>query len=61
MQKLILSLCLIAALALADDGMWTFGNFPKAAVKQKYGVEITDQWLNRLQRSIARHESGCTG
>ena len=61
MQKLILSLCLIAAPALADEGMWTFDNFPKAAVKQKYGVDVTDQWLDRLQRSITRHESGCTG
>jgi hypothetical protein len=61
MQKLMLSLCLIAAPALADEGMWTFGNFPKAAVKEKYGVEITDQWLSRVQRSITRHESGCTG
>ena len=61
MQKLLLSLCLIAAPALADEGMWTFDNFPKASVKQKYGVEATDAWLKRLQRSITRHESGCTG
>jgi hypothetical protein len=61
MQKLMLSLCLIAAPAFADEGMWTFGNFPKAAVKEKYGVEISDQWLSRVQRSITRHESGCTG
>ncbi len=41
--------------------MWTFDNFPKAAVKQKYGVAIDDAWLGRLQRSIARLEGGCTG
>jgi hypothetical protein len=62
MQKLLLlSLSLLAAPALADEGMWTFDNFPRAAVKQKYGVEATDAWLQRLQRSITRHESGCTG
>ncbi|MGH8174816.1 MAG: S46 family peptidase, partial [Steroidobacter sp.] len=61
MQKLVLSLCLIATPALADEGMWTFGNFPDAALKQKYGVDVTDAWLDRLQRSIARSESGCTG
>ncbi|HEY7638461.1 MAG TPA: S46 family peptidase [Steroidobacteraceae bacterium] len=47
--------------ALADEGMWTFDNFPKAAVKQKYGVDIDDAWLGRLQRSITRLEGGCTG
>jgi hypothetical protein len=45
----------------ADEGMWTFDNFPKAAVKQKYGVDIDDAWLGRLQRSITRLEGGCTG
>lgn len=47
--------------AHADEGMWTLNNFPKAALKQKYGVDISDAWLQRTQRSITRHESGCTG
>jgi hypothetical protein len=51
----------IASAAVADEGMWTFDNFPKAAVKQKYGVDIDDAWLARVQRSIARLEGGCTG
>jgi hypothetical protein len=51
----------VAAGALADEGMWTLDNFPKATVKQKYGVAIEDPWLQRVQRSITRHESGCTG
>jgi len=50
-----------SASAVADEGMWTFQNFPRAAVKQKYGVDITDDWLKRVQRSITRHETGCTG
>jgi hypothetical protein len=62
MQKpLLLGLSLLAAPALADEGMWTFDNFPRAAVRQKYGVDVTEAWLKRLQRSITRHESGCTG
>jgi hypothetical protein len=51
----------IASTAVADEGMWTFDNFPKATVKQKYGVDINDAWLNRVQRSITRLEGGCTG
>ena len=50
-----------SASALADEGMWTFQNFPSDAVKEQYGVTIDDAWLNRVQRSITRHESGCTG
>jgi len=52
---------LFGPLARADEGMWTPGNFPSAAVKHKYGVDITQRWLEQVQRSVTRHESGCTG
>lgn len=52
---------LCAAPAGAEEGMWTVDNFPKSAVKQKYGVDIADAWLQRVQQSITRHETGCTG
>ena len=29
-----------AGAAQADEGMWTFDNFPSAAVKARYGVAI---------------------
>lgn len=51
----------ISSAAVADEGMWTFQNFPRAAVKEKYGVDIGDAWLKRIQRAITRHETGCTG
>jgi hypothetical protein len=63
MQKLtvlLLTLFLTGA-AVADEGMWTLDNFPSNAVKQKYGVDISSAWLQRVQRSVTRHESGCTG
>ena len=46
---------------MADEGMWTFDNFPKAEVAKKYGVDINDEMLNRLQRAVVRLETGCTG
>jgi hypothetical protein len=62
MKRFCLLLLLgIGSTALADEGMWTFDNFPKATVKQKYGVDISDAWLSRVQRSITRLEGGCTG
>lgn len=58
---LTLSLLFVADFAAADEGMWTIDNFPKDTVKQQYGVGISDAWLGRIQKSITRHESGCTG
>lgn len=52
---------LCAAVVLADEGMWTFDNFPRAEVAGKYGVQIGDQWLDRVQAAVVRLESGCTG
>lgn len=57
----LLLLAGFASATVADEGMWTFDNFPKATVRQQYGVDIDDAWLGRLQRSIARLEGGCTG
>jgi hypothetical protein len=45
--------------AHADEGMWTFQNFPSATVKEKYGADITPQWLNRVRMATVRI-SGCT-
>lgn len=55
------ALLALALPAVADEGMWTFGHFPRAAVKQKYGVDVSQSWLDRIQRSITRIEGGCTG
>ncbi len=32
--------------ALADEGMWTYDNFPAATVREKYGVDINAAWLD---------------
>ncbi len=58
-----MSLCLATALAsapaFADEGMYTFDNFPAAKVKAKYGVSVTPQWLDKVRLATARI-SGCT-
>jgi hypothetical protein len=46
--------------ALADEGLWTFDNFPAAAVKAKYGVTIDQAWLDRVQHASVRLSSGCS-
>jgi len=46
--------------AIADEGMWTFDNVPRQVIAKKYGVTLTDQWLQRLQQSVVRLETGCS-
>ena len=46
--------------ALADEGMWTFDNFPIAAVNQKHGTHIDQAWLDHIRLSAVRLSSGCS-
>lgn len=46
---------------LGDEGMWLFNNPPKAYLKAKYNFEPTDAWLNHLQKSSVRFNSGGSG
>ncbi|MDY6947239.1 MAG: S46 family peptidase [Pseudomonadota bacterium] len=55
------SAALLATAALADEGMWTFDNVPQAAIQARYDTTLDQPWLDKLQRSITRFESGCTG
>jgi hypothetical protein len=61
-RKLLLAALLMsaAAPALADEGMWTFDNFPAALVKQKYGVTIDQKWLDHVRSSAVRLAGGCS-
>ncbi len=52
---------LVATPAQADEGMWTFDNFPAAQVRKSHGVNIDRAWLDRARLSTARLEGGCSG
>ena len=60
--KLILAGLLASSVApaFADEGMWTFDNFPAAQVKEKYGVAIDKKWLDHVQASAVRLAGGCS-
>ncbi|HKG96225.1 MAG TPA: S46 family peptidase [Pyrinomonadaceae bacterium] len=47
--------------ALADEGMWTFNNVPRAEIKKKYGFEVTDEWLNKVRLASVRFNNGGSG
>jgi hypothetical protein len=55
MRGLLLVLACAASLpAFADEGMWTFDNFPASRVKQIYGIEVSPQWLDHVRLSTLR-------
>lgn len=60
-SKLLLVALSLPAFASADEGMWTFDNFPADRVEDKYDVRIGDRWLEQMQLSTVRLENGCTG
>ena len=47
--------------ALADEGMWTINNVPRAEIKKKYGFDVTDEWLNKVRLASVRFNNGGSG
>jgi hypothetical protein len=45
-------------LALADEGMWAFNGVPRAEIKRRYGFEVTDAFLMKLQQASVRFPNG---
>ena len=45
----------------ADEGLWLFNKPPRQLLKDRYGFDLSDQWLNQVQRSVVRFNSGGTG
>jgi V8-like Glu-specific endopeptidase len=45
--------------ARADEGMWTFDNFPIRMVNDKYGTHIDQAWLDRVRNASVRIQ-GCS-
>ena len=50
-----------ASTLLADEGMWLFNNPPLQRLKEHYQFEPTPQWLEHLQKSSVRFNSGGSG
>src|SRR6476646_1012858 len=64
LRRLILTACAVlslSALTLAEDGMWLFNHPPDAAIKSKYNFTLTPEWLEHVQKSSVRFNSGGSG
>jgi hypothetical protein len=53
------TLCFSTA-ALADEGMWTYDNFPAAKMRAKYGWAPDAAWLEHAQLASIRLTLGCS-
>src|SRR5215212_2862535 len=42
----------------ANEGFWPFNRIPKAAIKKELGIDLTDQWIARVQQASVRFPSG---
>jgi len=51
----------IGILANADEGMWLYNDAPYQLLKDRYGFEPTSAWLEHIQKSSVRFNSGGSG
>ncbi len=51
---------LVHPAARADEGMWTYDNFPAAKMKAKYGWAPDKAWLDHARLSSIRLAEGCS-
>ena len=57
----LLILCLFLTPAMqADEGMWTFDNFPAKTVGSKYGFTPSQAWLDHVRSASLRIAGGCS-
>src|SRR3954462_15608857 len=64
LRRCFLGLVIVSSalsLARADEGMWLFTNPPAKQLKEKYQFDPTPQWLEHLQKSSIRFNSGGSG
>ncbi|NJC05883.1 hypothetical protein GGQ97_001676 [Sphingomonas kaistensis] len=48
------SFVLLSTMASAEEGMWTFDNFPIAAANRDLGVSIDQKWLDKVRLASVR-------
>lgn len=67
-MKLLLLFVLMATILMlavpavfGDEGMWLFNNPPREHLQKKYGFDATPEWLEHVQKSSVRFNSGGSG
>jgi hypothetical protein len=61
-KNILVAIAFLLALPLvADEGMWLFNHPPRQILKQRYGFDPSQAWLDHLQKSSVRFNSGGSG
>ena len=61
LRRTIVIVALLVALPIAghaNEGFWPINRIPKAAIKRALGVELSDQWIDRVQQASVRFPGG---
>src|SRR6185436_5634149 len=59
---LLASLFCVSAISIfADEGMWLFNQPPRQLLRDRHKFDVTDAWLEHLQKSSVRFNSGGSG
>ena len=57
----VVAMMSLPATLQADEGMWLYTSPPLAKLKAQYGVDLTPQWLDHVQKASVRFSSGGSG
>jgi len=53
--------CALGFGARGDEGLWLFNQPPRELLRERYGFDATPEWLEHLQKSSVRFDSGGSG
>lgn len=57
----LVALCFASPAVRADEGMWLFNKPPSKQIKERYGFDLTPDWLEHVQKSCVRISTGGSG
>ena len=59
--SILLTSLVLCGTTAADEGMWLYNEPPKSQLKQQYGFELTQEWMDHLRLSSVRFNNGGSG
>ena len=54
LKPVFLLAAVLSGVSFADEGMWTFDNFPLARVNSQYGLKLDQAWLDHVRLAAVR-------
>lgn len=57
--RILLLASLVSVTSFADEGMWTFEDYPLQMINARHGINLNSEWLDRIRLAAVRI-NGCT-